>query len=104
MSRQSRPVPTSLLICDLCNEEIDTEHPGERGSLTHGFIAHKVVVPATKWAWLHWPPAGRERGKPWEWKRQPENRERAYDFHADCILRLVEANLFYPIKTDQKEA
>lgn len=93
MSRQSRPVPTQLLVCDLCNEEINESEPGERGSLTHGFIAHKVTS-QTKWAWLYWPPAGRERGKPWEWKRQPENRERTYDFHADCILRLVEANLY----------
>lgn len=93
MSRQKRPVETVLRICDLCNGEIP-EHleAGERGSITRGFIAHKVRVPETKWAWLTWPPAGRERRKNWEWSQRPENRPRQYDFHGDCILRLVEDN------------
>lgn len=100
MSRQKRPVPTILLICDLCNEEIDDEHPGERGSLTHGFIAHKVETPIIKYAYLIWPPAGRDRLKDHKWRSAPENKQRQYDFHADCILRLVEANLYEP---DSKE-
>jgi len=89
MSEQIRPVQTRVEVCDLCGEILPKGEPGERGSLTAGFIAHRVT-PSTKRAWLHWPPAGRERRMSWEDKRKPENRTRTYDFHADCILKLVE--------------
>ena len=104
MSHQLRPVETRLLICDLCNEPIPDHEPGERGSLTHGYIAHKAEASRMTWIYLLWPPAGRDRTKSYEWRQQPENRKREYDFHADCILRLVEANLYDPSKTENKES
>lgn len=90
MTRTERPRPTAMTVCDLCDEEIPDGQPGEGGSLTHGWIARRVEIPRTKRAWLLWPPANRKRRMPWEEKRKPENRERRYDFHADCILHLVE--------------
>lgn len=90
MTQTTRPKPTYMTVCDLCDEEIPKGQPGEGGSLTHGFIAHKVQMPRTKWVWLLWPPANRERRMSWEAKQKPENQERRFDFHADCILRLVE--------------
>lgn len=97
MSDQQRPVETTVTICDLCGE-ILPEHAGdEKGSLTRGWIAHPVNIPKTKRAWLHWPPGNRER-LGWEERQKPENKPRHYDFHADCILQLVEANLTHKPK------
>ena len=90
MSYTTRPKPTHMTVCDLCDEEIHEGQPGESGSLTTGWIAHKVEMPRTKRAWLLWPPDLRKRKWTWEQSQKPENRQRRYDFHADCILRLVE--------------
>lgn len=99
MSAQTRPKPTRMTVCDLCDGEIPDGEPGERGSLTAGWIAHPVIVGdrPTGWrrtmhAWLQWPPAGRERRVPLKDRlADPETyRQRTYDFHADCILRVVE--------------
>ncbi len=79
-------------LCDLCGEEIPENAPGESGSLTHGWLAHPIT-PETKHAWLRWPSGERLRTLPWEKRRLPENLTRTYDFHAECILRLVESNL-----------
>jgi hypothetical protein len=89
MSEGTKPTTTRITVCDLCGKEIEGE-PGERGSLTHGFVARRVEMPRTKWAFLNWPPAGRTRRMPWRKQQEPRNQPRTYDFHADCILRLVE--------------
>ena len=99
MSTQTRAKPTRMTVCDLCDKEISDTEPGEIGSLTHGWLAHQVVVGdrPTGWqktlhAWLQWPPAGRERRVSLERRlADPEQyRQRRYDFHAECILRVVE--------------
>ena len=90
MSETIRPKDTRMTICDLCDKELTKTEPGETASLTHGFIAHKAETPRTKWVYLLWPPAGREHRKSWEQMQRPENKPRRYDFHADCILQLVE--------------
>lgn len=95
MTRETRAVATRVLVCDLCNEQIPEGEPGETGSITAGWIAHPVT-PTTKRVWLLWPPGGRRRRMDWQESRKPENRHRQYDFHADCILRLIEANLWKP--------
>lgn len=89
-----------MTVCDLCDEEIPDGEPSEKGSLTHGWLAYPVETGErpTGWrhtahAWLLWPPAERVRTTRLE-KRMadPEQfRERKYDFHAECILRLVES-------------
>lgn len=95
MSEQRRPKATRMTICDLCDGEIPEGKPDETGSLTTGYIAHPVT-PKTKRAWLAWPPGGRKREGRWN---ATDLKERRYDFHAECILRLVEANLFTPAPT-----
>lgn len=83
MSTATRPVPQHVTVCDLCGEVIPDGDASERGSLTHGFIAHSVhsgVSGKTKHAWLIWPRRKR-LGSAVE--------EVHYDFHADCIGRLV---------------
>ena len=100
MSTDTRPKPTHMTVCDLCDREIPDGHPGERGSLTYGWLAHKVEMGErpTGWrrtlhAWILWPPAERTRLNRYEKLRaDPEQyRQRKYDFHAECILRVVEA-------------
>lgn len=93
MSSATRPKATRMTVCDLCDEEILDGQPDETGSLTNGYIAHPVNMPKTRHVWLMWPPGGRKRKASYEDKRRdPEQfRERRYDFHAECILRLVEA-------------
>lgn len=86
MSTQSRPIPTRVDVCDLCDQVIPDDPPDERGSLTWGYIAHRVTA-KTKHAWLSWPPGGRSTGRNVSRPREPY---RHYDFHAECILRLVE--------------
>lgn len=100
MSQTTRPKPTYMTVCDLCDEEIDDErrNPGEAASLTatapagslgHGYGPH-AEVPKQRRVWLLWPPAGRDRLMPWQEKKHPRNAPRRYDFHAQCILDLVE--------------
>jgi hypothetical protein len=85
VSTESRPVAQLVTVCDLCGETLpDDLDAMERGSLTHGFLSHSVhlgVSGRTKHAWLIWP-----RRK----RLGPAVREVHYDFHADCIGRLVE--------------
>lgn len=81
-----------MTVCDLCDKEIPDGQPDEVGSVTHGYIAHPVKAPKTRHAWLLWPPPSRKRGSsPAQRLSDPDQfRERRYDFHAECILRLVE--------------
>lgn len=93
MSTTERPKTTRMTVCDLCDEEIPDGTPDETGSITAGYIAHPVKTPKTKHAWLRWPPPSRVRRTPWDRRlAQPEEfRERVYDFHAECVLRLIES-------------
>lgn len=102
MTITRRPKPTLMTVCDLCDKEIAEGRPDEAGSLTRGWIAHKVEMPRTKRAWLLWPPDSRKRRQSWEQRQRPENRERRYDFHADCILHLVEDAIQHRTEGDPK--
>lgn len=77
-----------MTVCDLCDKEIPEGQPDEGGSLTEGYIAHSVKAPKTRHAWLLWPPPSRKRNRRAD--QEPEQYRR-YDFHAECILRLVES-------------
>lgn len=94
MTYATRPVETHVTVCDLCNEIIPKDDSNDRGSLTTGYIAHKVEIPKTSWVYLLWPPAGWSRLKSHQEREQPEWKSRQYDFHGHCILDLVEANLY----------
>lgn len=90
MASEIRPVPTTVVVCDICGEPIpeDTD-PTERGSLLAGYIA-RPVTPRTRWAWLDWPSnaTGVTRRRAAKAGREylPQRR---YDFHGECITRLV---------------
>lgn len=92
MSRQTRDKPQTVTVCDLCQEEMDESlEPLDRGSLTHGYIAHRVETPRTKWAWLIWPPLDRPGMSVSYQQRQAERKaSKHYDFHAECITKLVQ--------------
>ena len=79
MSATTRPVAQQVTVCDLCDEIIPEVEPAERGSLTWGYIAHPVTN-QTKRVWLIWP-----RRK----RTAPPVQEKHYDFHADCVGRLI---------------
>ena len=101
MSNGVVPKPTSVLLCDICGEEIQEttyrggqDHRGqvtreahgiEQGSVTFGWIAH-TVSNLTRRGYLLWPPGSWARTK--AWNELPPSV--TYDFHGECILRLVE--------------
>lgn len=97
MSTDTRLRPTRMTVCDLCDEEIvnDGNTHGEAaslnvsGSLGHGY-GPEADVPKQRRVWLYWPPAGRDRLMDWKEKKAPRNAPRRYDFHAQCILDLIE--------------
>ena len=91
MSTAERPKATRMTICDLCDKEIPDGTPDETGSITAGYIEHPVT-PKTKHVWLRWPPPSRSRRSTLRDRldRPREYHVRVYDFHAECILRLVE--------------
>ena len=92
---------TQVLLCDICGEEIPestyqggSDHRGqvtrdghgvELGSVTFGWIA-RTVSNLTRRGYLLWPPGSWSRMKKWD--ELPESV--TYDFHGECILRLVE--------------
>lgn len=96
MSNQLRPKPTHVVVCDLCGKEIPEYDKQEQGGLTYSGYYHggPVIIPKTKKVSFSWPGSERRRKMTYEEERLPENRPRQYDFHAQCILDLVEANLY----------
>lgn len=101
MSQQSRPRPMRMTICDLCDHEIasDGSDHDNRASLQHGF---RRQTAETRALWLRWPRGSWLRTASWEARSAPENQEREWDFHVDCIARLVSDNV--GIYADQKGA
>lgn len=108
MSRGQIPKATSVILCDICGNEIadstyhgGVDHRGQvtretndltpaghgtlTGSLLFGWIA-RTVSNRTRHAQLTWPPPSWDRTKPFN--ERP--RKKTYDFHGECILRLVE--------------
>lgn len=101
MSAETRPKPTHIIACDICGEEIpESTYRGGRdhrgtltreghgvytGSVLFGWIA-RTVSNVTARAHLTWPPPSWSRTKKWDERPAP----RTYDFHGECILRLVE--------------
>lgn len=87
MSYKTRPKPTGMLVCDLCDEEIDKQADGEwsRGNIICNVSPMAQVTNRTKHALLCWP---RSR------TRRDEERPAAdYDFHGKCIADLVDETI-----------
>jgi hypothetical protein len=93
MTEALRPKEIMMTICDLCGEVIPEVPTEERGSLTFGYNGRKVTR-STKHVWFGWPSAHWRRNHTVEERMRPENQTRSYDFHTECILKLVEANLY----------
>ena len=91
MSTETRDIPKSVTVCDLCDEIIPkSESSLDVGSLISGYLAHPVT-PKTKWAYLIWPPSNRPgRGRSWQEAQAEREASRHYDFHGRCITALVE--------------
>lgn len=104
--------PTDAIICDLCGKEVEKstysggwDHRGQvtresnnethagagsiYGEVLFGWIA-RGVSNLTRHARIMWPPPSWERTKSFD--ERPK--QKVYDFHGECILALVEANLF----------
>lgn len=91
MSHDTRPKPTLMTICDLCDQEITDHQKTDSGSLGREY-GRPVTLPRTTYAWLIWPGADRRRRKRHEdLKADGELLDRQYDFHGECILAVVEA-------------
>lgn len=89
MTQKIRSTPTLVTVCDLCNEEITDQQRGDGGELLHG---HKrtPVTEKTGWARMYWPTSNWSRKRDWRETSKPENQPRQYDFHGECIVRLVQ--------------
>jgi len=101
MSHGTLSKSTDVLLCDICGNEIPEstysggwDHRGqvtreghgiEQGSVTFGWIA-RTVSNLTRRGYLLWPPGSWSRTK--AWNERPASV--TYDFHGECILRLVE--------------
>jgi len=93
MTEALRPKEIMMTICDLCGEVIPESRPEERGSLSWGDNGPKVTR-RTRHVWFSWPSSNWRRTHTVEERMRPENHYRTYDFHTECILKLVEANLY----------
>lgn len=96
MSNQTRAVPTQVVVCDLCDGVLkDGDNNLKRASLVHGYggMPHAEKAKARAWH-LRWSPSdwvGRHRPTFEEQRSNEERyRTREYDFHTECLLRLVE--------------
>ena len=94
MSSQMRPRETLMTVCDLCDEPITTDNHARKASLVHGYggVATPEERARVGWWYLLWHPRDWPGGRAprWEEGRWPENTYRHYDFHTECILKLVE--------------
>lgn len=113
MSHAVRPRPTSMTVCDLCNQEITAEHRDggyEHASLLHGQGGNHRPQARSRQVKLWWSPKtwpGSRRGKySGQVDRNGKSVEapRSYDFHGRCILLLVEENLNCYSNDSQQEA
>lgn len=89
MSIQTRAKPTSLTICDLCDKEINPQADDDYGDLFAGY-GRGPVTEKTGHARMWWPTSKWSRRRDWKETQRPENRGRRYDFHGECIVRLVQ--------------
>lgn len=88
MSTVTRSKPTSMLVCDLCDEEIlrDADGSAGRANLMTNVSPVGRVTERTPWALLCW---GRRRLNS---ERDPIPTA-SYDFHGKCIADLVEREI-----------
>lgn len=93
MSRQARPVSTIQTICDLCDEAMTDEQPAKTASLVHGYGGTPDRQAATAW-YLLWDPRNWPGFRRPTWEEQQRDKKRwayrHYDFHTECLLRVVE--------------
>lgn len=99
MSSQMRPQQTLMTVCDLCDEPITSENHARNASLVHGYGSFDGAAgkPKAKAWYLLWNPRNWPGGRAprWEESRLPENTYRHYDFHTECILKLVETAIAF---------
>jgi len=88
MTYTTRPKPTSMVVCDLCDEEIDPEADGSQGraNLMTRVSPIAQVTESTHHGILSW---GRRRISP-EADPMPSA---SYDFHGRCIAELIEREI-----------
>lgn len=91
MSTKMIPAPTATVVCDLCGKPIDTYSHTDRAALNWGTtpLASMASRRPKHFLFFRRRHGARESGAP-----QGDYREWQWDFHGECLVALVEPNLF----------
>ena len=88
MTTQTRPKPTSMIVCDICDDEIERDADGSdgRANLMTRVSPIVQVADTTRHGILSW---GRRRIDPQDDPMPSVH----YDFHGRCIAELIQREI-----------
>ena len=100
MSHKSIMTPTSILVCDLCGEAIDTYSGDDRSNLKWGHTPQATTSKPTSFL-LHW--YGRDRKRGWDKTDDLSDVKVEWDFHGACLVRTLLPIISPPAPVSPKE-
>lgn len=91
MSTKMIQTPTATVVCDLCGKQIDTYSHSDHAVLNWGASSSTVTVDPKPKRFLFYRRrhGARQSGAP-----EGDFRSWRWDFHGECLVALVEKNLF----------